>query len=221
MRRVFRAASVVAIAATAACGSDQSTNSGPPALTAAQVAMHFDTLAGVLQASSPSDIRLIWYQDIARIVARGVSPTGVQAELQGGRTVFLSASEIDAFADTVSGVIADSTYRLAAWFPATRPSQFVDIRVRFLPAGTGKADTASITLKFYSDTLGHVLNANSEIVGIGTLGSRGSCVITPLQHLAVPQNPCSRIAVLWEVTGGTDLLVINPATQISGTYLTQ
>ena len=220
MRRLCRAASVAAIAAAAACGTDQSTNTGA-LLTAAQLAMHFDTLAGALQASSPGDIRLTWYQDIARILARGVGQTSLLTQLQGARTGFVAASEIDAFADTVKGVIADSTYRLAAWFPSGLPSQFIDLRVRFLPAGTGKADTSSITLKVYTDTLGHLLTDNKEIVGVGTLGARGTCGMTPLQHLTVPQNPCSRVAVLWEVTGGTDLLVINPAAQVSGTHLTQ
>jgi hypothetical protein len=217
MRRLLLAASV---AATAACGSDQATNNPPPPPTAAALALHFDTLAGALKASSPGDIRLTWYQDIASIAARGVSPSGLSALVEGGPAVFSAATEADAFPDTVNGKVADSSYRLAAWAPSTRPLEFIDIRVRFWPAGVGKADTTSTYVQVYTDTLGASLVDSTEGVALQALSSRGTCVITPLAHLTVPTNPCSRVSVDWVMGGGTALLVIDPAVQVSGTHLT-
>jgi hypothetical protein len=220
MRRVLFAASVAAIAATVACGSDQSTNNPPPPPTSAALALHFDTLAGALQASSPGDIRLTWYQDIASILARGVSPSGLSALVEGGPAVFSAATEVDEFPDTLNGKVADSSYRLAAWAPSTRPMEFVDIRVRFWPAGVGKTDTTTTYVKVYTDTLGRALVDSTEGAAPQALSSRGTCMITPLAHLTVPSNPCSKVAVEWVVGGGTALLVIDPAVQVSGTHLT-
>ena len=217
-RRALLAVGVVV--AAAACGSDQSTNSGTPPLTSAELALHFDTLAGALQASSPTDVRLTWYQDIASILALGVSPSGVAATVQGGNAVFVSAVEIDAFADSSGGkLVADSTYRLAAWAPPSRPTQFVDMRVRFLPAGVGKADTVASRILVYTDTLGGALADSSEVVAVQVVANRGLCTHTALQHLVVPTNPCTHATVDWAVAGG-GLLVINPAAQVSGTHLT-
>jgi hypothetical protein len=205
MRWVALAAGVLA---AVACGSDQSTNSTPPPLTAAALALHFDTLAGQLQASNPADVRLQWYQAIASILARGASPTVLSVQARGELAVFEVLTEVDAYPDSVAGKkITDSSYRLAAWAPSTRPNQFVDLRVRFVPAGTGQPDTLVRSLTLYSDTT-------------GALSSRGTCVLTPLQNLTVPTNPCSKVIVDWLVDGGTGLLTIDPAAQISGTHLT-
>jgi hypothetical protein len=220
MRRVYRAIGTAVIGATLACGSDQSTNTNVPPPQGPALALHFDTLAGALQASAPGDVRLIWYQDIASILALDVNPTGLTANLEGRPAVFESAIEIDAFADTVNGKIADSTYRLAAWAPSTRPTAFIDLRVRFLRAGTGKPDTTATYVTVYTDTLGAAAVDSTAGVAVQVLSNRGRCVVTPLEHLTVPTNPCSRVAVDWLVGGGTDLLVISPAAQISGTHLT-
>jgi hypothetical protein len=221
MRRVLLAASVAAIAATVACGGDQSTNnSSPGPTTAAALALHFDTLAGALQASSPGDIRLIWYQDIASILARGVSPSGLSAFVEGGPAVFSAVTEADQFPDTVHGKVADSSYRLAAWAPSRQPMAFIDVRVRFWPAGVGKTDTTTTFVQVYGDTLGGSRVDSTGGAALQAVSSRGSCMITPLAHLTVPTNPCSRISVEWVVGGGTALLVIDPAVQVSGAHLT-
>ena len=218
MRRVALA---VGVLAAVACGSDQSTNSTPPPPTAAALALHFDTLAGALQASNPTDIRLRWYQAIASILARGMNPSVVSARARGEPAVFEVLTDVDAFPDSVAGKkIADSSYRLAAWAPTTRPTQFVDLRVRFVPAGAGKPDTLARSLTFYPDTSGAMLVDSTAIVGVDALSSRGTCVLTPLENLMVPPNPCSKVIVDWLVAGGTGLLTIDPAAQISGTHLT-
>jgi hypothetical protein len=218
MRRVALA---VGVLAAVACGSDQSTNSTPPPPTAAALALHFDTLAGELQASNPADVRLLWYQAIASILARGVNPTVLSAQARGELAVFEVLTEVDAFPDSVGGKkVTDSSYRLAAWAPSTRPAQFVDLRVRFVPAGTGKPDTLVRSLTLYTDTTGALLVDSTVAVGVEALSNRGTCVLTPLQNLTVPANPCSKVVVDWLVTGGTGLLTIDPPAQISGTHLT-
>ena len=218
MRWVALAAGVLA---AVACGSDQSTNSTPPPLTAAALALHFDTLAGQLQASNPADVRLQWYQAIASILARGASPTVLSVQARGELAVFEVLTEVDAYPDSVAGKkITDSSYRLAAWAPSTRPNQFVDLRVRFVPARTGQPDTLVRSLTLYSDTTGALLVDSTASVGVDALSSRGTCVLTPLQNLTVPTNPCSKVIVDWLVDGGTGLLTIDPAAQISGTHLT-
>ena len=219
--RACLAALAAASALSVACGSDQSTNSTSPPPTAAALALHFDTLAGELKASNPSDIRLRWYQDIASILARGVSPSGLSARAVGGPAVLDALTEIDAFPDSLGGkLVADSTYRLAAWAPPTRPTQFIDLRAQFVPAGTGKADTVVRSIKVYTDTVGGLLVDTIEGVSVQALSNRGTCVLTPLQNLTVPTNPCSKVAVDWLVEGGSGVLVINPVAQISGTHLT-
>jgi hypothetical protein len=219
MRRVALAAGVLA---AVACGSDQSTNSTtPPPPTAAELALHFDTLAGELHASNPADVRLQWYQAIASILARGASPTVLSAQARGELAVFEVLTEVDAYPDSIAGKkITDSSYRLAAWAPSTRPNQFVDLRVRFVPAGTGQPDTLVRSLTLYSDTTGASLVDSTAAVGVDALSSRGTCVLTPLENLTVPTNPCSKVIVDWLVDGGTGLLTIDPAAQISGTHLT-
>jgi hypothetical protein len=218
MRWVILAAGVLS---TVACGSDQSTNSSPPPPTAAALALHFDTLAGELQASNPGDIRLVWYQDIASILARGIPPTALTAQAQGSPAVFEALVEVDAFPDSANGKVRyDSTFRLAAWAPSTKPTKFIDLRVQFVPAGTGKPDTLTRTLTLYTDTLGGSLVDQTVGVGVQVLSSRGTCTITPLQNLVVPTNPCSKAIVEWLVEGGSGLLTIDPAAQISGTHLT-
>jgi len=218
MRRLCLAAATLV---TVACGSDQSTNNNtPPPLTAAQLALHFDTLAGALQASSPGDIRLVWYQDIASILARGVSPSGISAHVAGGLTFLYAVAEIDAFADTVNGKVADSAYRLAAWEPPESPVGFIDVRVLFLPAGAGKADTTVTLVGVYPDTLGDAKIDSTEDSGLLVLGNKGACDLTPLQHLTVPTNPCSKVALDWAISNGTFLLTINPPAQISAAHLT-
>lgn len=213
--------SVAAIGAAVACGSDQSTgtNAGPPA--AAALALHFDTLAGALQASAPGDIRLTWYQDIASIVGLGVRPSNLSANIGTSPAIFAAATEVDAFADSANGKkIADSTYRLAAWDPGLRPTQFIDLRVRFLPAGIGKPDTTATYLTFYTDTLGATVVDSTLKVGVQIVNNRGLCVVTAMQHLTVPPNPCTHAAVDWLVGGGAGVLYINPPAQVSGTHLT-
>jgi len=218
MRRVALA---VGVLTAVACGSDQSTNTTPPPPTAAALALHFDTLAGELQASNPADVRLQWYQAIASILARGVSPTVLAAQARGELAVFQVLTEVDAFPDSVAGKkITDSSYRLAAWAPSTRPTQFVDLLVRFVPAGAGHPDTLARSLTLYTDTSGALLVDSTATVGVIALSSRGTCVLTPLVNLMVPTNPCSRVIVDWLVDGGTGLLTIDPAAQISGTHLT-
>jgi hypothetical protein len=219
-RRLVPAALVAAAVAMMACSSDQSTNTTVTPLTSAQLALHFDTLAGQLPVG---DIRLGWYQEMDRILALGVSPAAAQMHLGGGPTVLETATEIDAFADSVNGQkVADSTYRLAGWFPSTRPTQFLDMRVRFLPAGAGNPDTIATYITWYADTAGHnTFTDSTEKVVLTVLSSRGVCQVTALQHLTVPPNPCTHITVDWLVGGGTNLLDINPQAQVSGTYLTQ
>jgi len=218
MRRVVCV--VAAAGAMMACGSDQSTNTNVPVLTAAQLALHFDTLAGQLPVGDP---RLTWYQDIASILARGVTPSAGQMHLAGGPAVLDLATELDAFPDSVGGKkIADSTYRLTGWFPSTRPSQFLDVRVRFVPPKSGTTDTTVTYVTFYGDTTtNNIFTDSAETVVPQVLSNRGLCQTTPLQHLTVPPNPCTKVAVEWLVGGGTNLLVINPADQVSGTHLTQ
>jgi hypothetical protein len=218
MRRVALA---VGVLAAVACGSDQSTNSTTPPETAAALALHFDTLAGELQASNPADVRLLWYQAIASILARGASPTVLSAQARGELAVFEVLTEVDAYPDSVAGKqITDSSYRLAAWAPSTRPTQFVDLRVRFVPTGAGQPDTLARSLTLYTDTAGALLVDSTASVGVDALSSRGTCVLTPLANLTVPTNPCSKVIVEWLVDGGTGLLTIDPAAQISGTHLT-
>jgi hypothetical protein len=218
MRRLVLAAGVAALLG---CGSDQSTGNSNPIPNPAALALHFDTLAGALQASSPRDIRLTWYQDIASILALGVSPSGVQAGVAGARAGYVAATEIDAFPDSAHGkLVADSTYRLAAWAPATHPNAFVDARVRFVPAGVGHPDTTTTFVKVYTDTVGGLLVDSTETGAVQVLSNRGTCTITPLQHLTIPSHPCTHVQVQWLVDGGTFLLVVNPASQVSGTHLT-
>jgi len=220
MRRLMLIAGAAATAATLACSGDQSTNAPVTPLTSAQLALHFDTLAG---QTPVNDIRLGWYQNIDRILALGVSPTAAQMHLGGGPAVLETATEVDAFADSANGVkIADSTYRLAGWFPSTRPTQFIDMRVRFLPAGAGNPDTVATYITWYADSAGQNIFVDStEKVVLTVLSSRGVCQVTALQHLTVPPNPCTHVTVDWLVGGGSNLLVINPQAQVSGTYLTQ
>jgi hypothetical protein len=143
--------------------------------------------------------------------------------LDGGPTVLETATEIDAFPDSVGGkLIADSTYRLAGWTPSTRPRQFLDVRVRFRPAKSGTSDTAVTYVTFYGDTTtNNIFTDSTQIVNLQVLTNRGLCQNTALQHLTVPSNPCTKVAVDWLVGGGTNLLFIDPAAQVSGTHLTQ
>ena len=218
MRRLYEAIGAAAIGAALACGSDQLTNTTPPPPPPGPaLALHFDTLAGAL---APGDIRLVWYQDIASILALGINPTSLSAHFEGLPAVFQSAIEVDAFADTLHGKIADSSYRLAAWAPPERPAYFIDLRVRFVRVGAGKPDTAVTYLVAYTDTLGAALVDSTEQVVLQVLSNRGSCVATALAHLTVPTNPCTRVTADWTVGAGTGLFVISPAAQISGTHLT-
>lgn len=223
IRRLTLAAGAAMTAAAMACSSDIPTNiPNPPTLTAAELALHFDTLAGALQTSSAGDPRLIWYQDIASIAARGVTPTIASIHVGGGPAILDLMTEIDAFPDTANGkTIADSTYRLAGWAPELHPTEFLNVRVRFLPAGLGNPDTTATYITLYGDTLGHNVVDSTARVSLAVLSNRGQCEDTPLQHLTVPSNPCSKVAADWLVGGGTDLLFINPQAQVSGTHLTQ
>lgn len=211
---------LVAVAiAMVACSADQPSGPNPTPLTPAQLAMHFDTLAGQLL---PGDPRLIWYQDIVSIVGDGVSPNAGQMHINGAPAVFEAATEIDAFPDSEGGKrVADSTYRLAAWGPATRPTQFLDLRVRWVPNKSGTADTAKVSVTFYLDSTGKAFNDTTEFAQFQLITNRGLCQRTAVQHLTVPTNPCTKIALNWLVGGGTNVLTIDPADQVSGTHLTQ
>ncbi len=219
IRRLMPATLVAVAIAMMACSSDEPTGANPTPLTPAQLSMHFDTLAGQL---APGDPRLNWYEDIASIVALGVTPTAGQMHINGAPAVFETATEIDAFPDSEGGKqVADSTYRMAAWGPATRPTQFLDLRVRFVPNKSGTADTAKTSITFYLDSTGKAFSDTTEIVQLQLITNRGLCQRTALQYLTVPTNPCTKIAVNWLLGGGTNVLVISPADQVSGTHLTQ
>lgn len=221
IRRVFLVAGPAAIVATmAACSSSDSTGSLPPPETAAEWALHFDTLAGKLEASQPGDPRITWYQDIDNVVALGVSPTFMSARVAGGPAILDAVTEIDAFADSMGGKqVADSTYWLIAWEPPQTPELFVHIRVRFLPAGTGMPDTTAALIS-YSDSLGTTTLDSTAHVLVGVVNNRGLCQVTPLQHLTIPGNPCTHAGVDWMVSGGQDLLLVTPSDEVSGTHLT-
>jgi hypothetical protein len=204
------------------CSSDTPTGTGTTTtLTSAQLAMHFDSLAGQLQTSSPGDIRIQWYQEIVRVVGRGPSPSGINIRLDDGPAYLQSVTEVDEFPTKISATLtADSTYILAAWGPPLRPTQFVDARIRFLP-DAGHADTANTLVTFYSDTLGHTITDTAATFGVSVVGNHGDCTFTQLTYLSVETNPCLRASVEWQIVGGNGLLYINPQIQVSGVELTQ
>jgi hypothetical protein len=215
---------LVALMACAAC-SDQSTNTNDniPTPTAAQLALHFDSLAGQLQQLNPGDVRLGWYQEIDRIIARGALPTTVTANVIQERTVLESVAEVDAFPTPLNAqVTIDSTYILAAWTPLYHPTGFVDVHVNFLPAGHGQPDTTAAVVTAYLDTVGTIGTDDSADVHIGVANGHGSaCPVTALRFLTVPQNPCTSITTSWVVSGGTGLLLIpSPGPQIPSIHLT-
>jgi hypothetical protein len=211
------AATIVA----AACGSDSSTGPPPPpTLTAAQWALHFDSLAGQLQQSSPGDARIQWFQEMVRVLARGAIPTGVTMRLEGGPAFVEAVTEVDQFSSPINAKLtADSTYILAAWAPSFRPTQFLDVHVSFLHSG-GQTDTTRTLVTLNVDTLGHTVVDSTAVAGGQAVSARGSCVFTQLTYLTVETNACTRIEVGWSIVGGTGLASINPAFQISGVHLT-
>jgi hypothetical protein len=209
------------LAGAAACGSDQSTNS-IPSLTAAQLAMHFDTLAGQLEVSHPGDIRLSWYQQIAEVLARGQSPTGLAARLVTGPAVMPALTEIHAYPDTINAhLIVDSTYNLAAWLPTPQPTIFVDVYVRFIKTAAGHPDSTAALVSIFDTTGASIKDTTAAVIASLTNSNSGACTVTPLVHLTVPANPCTKVIASWQVAGGMGAVNINTPVRIAGIRLTR
>lgn len=203
----------------AACGSDQSTNSTtPPPLTAVQLALHFDTLAKNLSVSSPGDIRIQWYQEMVRVLARGASPSLLPVRVSGGPSEAQGLTEIDQFPTALNAKLtADSTYILELYNPPLRPTAFIDVHVWFLPY-PGHTDTTRVIVTAFLDTLGHQATDTTETVALSLLSQRGTCALTTLAYLTVPTNPCVKADVEWAIGGGSFLLSIDPALEVPGVH---
>lgn len=210
-----------AIAGLVACGSDQSTNSPPPpALTAAQLALHFDSAAKTLSVSSPGDIRIQWYQEMVRMLARGASPSLLAIRVDGGPSDLHGLTEIDGFSTQVNAQLkADSTYILAMYGPPLAPVAFIDVHVWFVP-DPGNPDTTIARVTVYPDTLGHTQIDTGAVVAVANLGARGNCPTTQLMYLTVPTNPCLKASVVWTIGAGIGLVAIDPGLAVSGVDFT-
>lgn len=210
---------VLALVFAAGCGSDQSTNSPPPPqLTAAQLALHFDSLAQRLNASSPGNIRIQWFQEMVRVLARGASPHLLALRVAGGPADVQALTEIDQFPTQINAKLtADSTYILTLYNPPLSPTEFVDVHVWFLP-DPGHADTTRSLVTVYLDTLGHQGTDTTAAINVSVVGERGACQTTQLAYLTVPTNPCIKTDIDWSVGGGAGLLTIDPSLQVSGVH---
>jgi hypothetical protein len=209
-----------ACSGVAACSSDQATNVPPPTgLTAAQYALHFDSLAKKLSVSSPGDIRIQWYQEMVRVLALGAPPSLLAIRVAGGPSEVHAVTEVDEFPTQLNAKIKpDSTYILAMWNPPTQPLVFIDVHLYFLP-DAGNPDTTRSLVTVFLDTLGRTAVDSTASVSALEVAQRGECVVTPLSYLTVPTNPCVRTNVAWAIEGGTGLLSISPALEDSGIIL--
>lgn len=201
-----------------ACSSDTVTSPPPPSLTPAQLAHRFDSLAQSLSVSSPGDIRIQWYQEMVRVLARGAAPSTLAIRAAGGPSSVNGLTEIDQFPTVLNAkVTADSTYILALYSPPLRPTAFIDVHVWFLPNGAN-ADTTRTLVTAYLDTLGRQVTDTLEVADPVIVTERGACGLTQLSYLTVPSNPCLKATVNWIVGGGTDLLSIDPGLVVSGVH---
>ncbi len=187
-RRLFPAVLLLA-----ACSDQTVAPSSTPAQTSAQLALHFDSLAGSMSAGNH---RIAWLQTIDDAVALGVVPGIIQINVEGTQTVYeaVTIASVIPVAGP-GGVTIDSSYVLAAWSGALNPTSFIEATMTFEKKASG--DTLRTSVVFYPDTVASALVDSTATVVVKDVVARGLCVKTPLSHLTVPTGGCTKVNVQW------------------------
>lgn len=181
MRR--RAGGLAATLLIAACVGDQSTGPLPPALTTAQLALHYDSLAGVL---SPSDSRIHWLQEIDNGLAFGAPRTPIEIDVVGQSNIYWAV----AFATTTTfQTRGDSTYVLAAWTGDLMPFSFLEVTINYVH------DTAESQVVYYADSTARGLTGSNTIAAVQGVVVRSACTPVTLVHLYTPTGACTLMTV--------------------------
>jgi len=181
MRR--RAGGLAATLLIAACVGDQSSGPLPPALTTAQLAVHYDSLAGAL---SPSDSRIHWLQQIDNGLAFGAPRTPVEIDVAGQTTIYWAV----AYA-TITPLQArvDSTYVLVAWTGDLTPFSFLEVTIAYV------GDTAESQVVYYADSTARGLTGSNTVAGVQGVVVQGACTPVTLVHLYTLPGACTLMTV--------------------------
>jgi hypothetical protein len=181
MRRL--AGGLAATLLIAACIDDQSSGPLPPALTTAQLALHYDSLAGVL---SPSDSRIHWLQQIDNGLAFGAPPTPIEIDVAGASGLYAAV----AFA-TIAPIPTrvDSTYVLAAWTGGLLPFTFLEVTINYV------GDMAQSQVVYYADSTAPGLTGSNTVAAVQDVLVQGACTPVTLVHLSTPTGACTLMTV--------------------------
>jgi len=151
-----------------ACGSD---TSGPKALTAAQAAVHYDSLAGALLAAGTSSdtVRAAIVMFISGVTADGQAPTNVNVTMDGTKSTWYAI-----FFNVVDSAQQDSTEAIVYWSDLS-----ADDAVILFFAGGAPEFAAAIAANGDGDLA-------STVTATGTFGTpSGSCTFTTIQNVPV------------------------------------
>ncbi|HTA72667.1 MAG TPA: hypothetical protein VK733_00280 [Gemmatimonadaceae bacterium] len=181
MRR--RAGGLAATLLIAACVGDQSSGPSPPAPTTAQLALYYDSLAGVL---SPSDSRIHWLQQIDNGLAFGAPRTPVEIDVAGQSNIYWAV----AYATITSPPArVDSTYVLAAWTGDLMPFSFLEVTITYV------RDTAESQVVYYADSTARGLTGSNTVAGVQGVVVQGACTPVTLVHLYTLAGACTLMTV--------------------------
>ncbi|HTD62427.1 MAG TPA: hypothetical protein VK679_17350 [Gemmatimonadaceae bacterium] len=181
MRR--RAGGLAATLLIAACVGDQSSGPLPPALTTAQLALYYDSLAGLL---SPSDSRIHWLQQIDNGLAFGAPRTPIEIDVAGQSNIYWAV----AFATiTPLQTRVDSTYVLAAWTGDLVPFSFLEVTINYV------GDTAESQVVYYADSTAPGLTGSNTVAAVQGVVVHDACTPVTLVHLYTPTGACTLMTV--------------------------
>ncbi|HSY81916.1 MAG TPA: hypothetical protein VK807_09145 [Gemmatimonadaceae bacterium] len=181
MRRL--AGGLAATLLIAACLDDQAAGPLPPALTTAQLALYYDSLAGVL---SPSDSRIHWLQQIDNGLAFGAPPTPVEIDVAGRSNLYWAVAYATI---TPISTRVDSTYVLAAWTGDLMPFSFLEVTINYV------RDTAESQVVYYADSTAPGLTGSNTVAAVQGVVLQGACTPVTLVHLYTLTGACTLMHV--------------------------
>jgi hypothetical protein len=177
MRRL--AGGLAATLLIAACVGDQSSGPLPPALTTAQLALYYDSLAGAL---SPSDSRIHWLQQIDNGLAFGARPTPIEIDVAGLSNLYWAVAY--AIIAPIPARV-DSTYVLAAWTGDLMPFSFLEVTINYVH------DTAESQVVYYGDGTAPGLTGSNTVAAVQGVVLQGACTPVTLVHLYTLTGACT------------------------------
>jgi hypothetical protein len=187
------AAVVGSTLAIAACGVDQVAAPNTPALTTAQLAVAFDSLAGTLPTG---DARIHWLQQIDNAMAFGAARTPIEIDVAGQTNLYWAvATATIATLDTTGPVRSvDSTYVLVAWQGAIVPFDFLELDITFARRAYAQPDTAEAHVAYFPSDTASGLVGESVVAATQNTVIQGDCTPVTLVHLALPTGHCALIS---------------------------